>query len=61
MVSRLVLIDRDGTINVEKNYLSSPAEIELCGGAADGIKLLRQLGLRVIIVTNQSAVGRGFF
>ncbi len=56
-----MLIDRDGTINVEKDYLSSPAEIELCEGTADGIKLLRGLGLRVVIVTNQSAIGRGFF
>lgn len=60
-LSRLVLLDRDGTINVERNYLSSPDDLELYAGAADGIKLLKSLGLRVVISTNQSAVGRGFF
>lgn len=59
--SRLVLVDRDGTINVERHYLSSPDEIELFPGAADALKLLCDLGLRVVVVTNQSAVGRGYF
>lgn len=60
-MSRLVLIDRDGTINVEKHYLSSPEQIELLPQAAEGIKLLNEIGLRVVVVTNQSGVGRGFF
>lgn len=58
---RLVLIDRDGTINVERHYLSAPEQIELIPQAAEGIKLLRELGMRVVIVTNQSAIGRGYF
>jgi len=58
---RLVLLDRDGTINVEKHYLSSPEEVELLPGAAEGIRLLRGLGLPVVVVTNQSGVGRGLF
>jgi D-glycero-D-manno-heptose 1,7-bisphosphate phosphatase len=60
-MSRLVLIDRDGTINVEKNYISSPEQIELFPNSANAIKLLRDLGLRVVVVTNQSGIGRGFF
>lgn len=60
-MSRLVLIDRDGTINVEKHYLSSPDQIELLPHAAEGINRLRNLGLRVVVVTNQSGVGRGLF
>ncbi len=58
---RLVLIDRDGTINVERNYLSTPEEVELFPRSAEGIKLLRALGLKVAVVTNQSAIGRGYF
>jgi D-glycero-D-manno-heptose 1,7-bisphosphate phosphatase len=60
-MSSLVLIDRDGTINVERNYLSSPEQVELFPQSADGIKLLRSLGLPVVVVTNQSAIGRGLF
>lgn len=58
---RLVLIDRDGTINTEQNYLSAPDQIELFPETAAGIKLLRELGLKLIVVTNQSAIGRGLF
>ena len=58
---RLVLIDRDGTINVERNYLSAPDQIELFPQAADAVKLLRESGLIVAVVTNQSAIGRGYF
>lgn len=60
-MARLVLIDRDGTINVEKHYLSAPEQIELFPETAEGLKLLRNLGFRIAVVTNQSAIGRGFF
>ena len=60
-MSRLVLIDRDGTINVERHYLSSPDQIELFPQTAEAIKLLKSLDLKVAVVTNQSAIGRGFF
>lgn len=60
-MARLVLIDRDGTINVERNYLSDPEQIELIPQAAEGIKILREAGFRIVIITNQSAVGRGYF
>lgn len=61
MPNRLVLIDRDGTINVEKNYLSDPDQIEVYPEAAEAIKILRRLGLKIVVVTNQSGIGRGFF
>ena len=57
----LVLLDRDGTINVEKHYLSSPDQVELLSGAAESIQLLRSLGLTTVVVTNQSAIARGYF
>ena len=60
-MARLVLIDRDGTLNVEKNYLSAPDQIELVPRAAEALKILRSLGLPVAVVTNQSAIGRGYF
>lgn len=60
-MSRLVLIDRDGTINVERHYLSSPDQIELFPQSAEAIRLLKSLDLKVAVVTNQSAIGRGYF
>lgn len=54
------LSDRDGTIIVERNYLSNPVQVELLPGAASGLYRLRKLGLGLAVITNQSAVGRGY-
>jgi len=58
---RFVLIDRDGTLNVEKHYLSDPDQLELYPGAAAAVRRLNQLGLGVVVVTNQSGIARGYF
>ncbi|NLC70792.1 MAG: HAD family hydrolase [Desulfuromonadaceae bacterium] len=55
------VLDRDGTIIVERNYLSDPDQIELLPGAARGLRQLMALGLGLLVVTNQSGIGRGFF
>src|SRR2546421_197502 len=60
-VRRFVALDRDGTVIVERHYLSEPREVELLHGAASGLQRLRDLGLGLILVTNQSAIGRGMF
>jgi D-glycero-D-manno-heptose 1,7-bisphosphate phosphatase len=57
---RFVLLDRDGTINEEVGYVLSPDELRLIPGAADAIRRLRELDLGVLVVTNQSPVGRGW-
>jgi len=56
---RFVLLDRDGTIIFERHYLSDPTEVELLPGAASGLRKMRELGLGLALITNQSAVGRG--
>jgi D-glycero-D-manno-heptose 1,7-bisphosphate phosphatase len=56
-----VLLDRDGTINVECNYLSDPEHLELLPGAAEGLSKLRALGVGLAVVSNQSGLGRGYF
>lgn len=56
-----VLLDRDGVLNVEKSYLSDPDDVELLPGVIDGLSQLRQLGLGLAVVTNQSGIGRGYF
>lgn len=58
---RFVLLDRDGTIIVERHYLSNPSGVELTPGAARGLRQLREMGLGLAVITNQSAIGRGFF
>jgi histidinol-phosphate phosphatase family protein len=61
MNKRFVLLDRDGTIIVERNYLSDPAGVELLPGATRGLKQLRAVGLGLVVITNQSGIGRGYF
>jgi D-glycero-D-manno-heptose 1,7-bisphosphate phosphatase len=56
---RLLLLDRDGTIIVERGFPKDPAEVELIAGAAAAIRRLRSLGLRAVVVSNQSGIGRG--
>ncbi len=56
----LLLLDRDGTIMVEKQFSKDPAEVELIPGAAAAIRRLRALGLRVAVISNQSGIGRGY-
>lgn len=56
---RFILLDRDGTIIVEKNYIINPEEIELLPESANGLRRMREMGFGLIIITNQSAVGRG--
>lgn len=58
---RFVLLDRDGTINVERHYLSDPDEVELLPNAARGLAELAKLGLGLAVVTNQSGLARGYF
>ncbi len=56
-----VFIDRDGTINQDTHYLSRPEEVRLIPGAAQAIARLNRAGIKVVVVTNQSGLARGFF
>jgi D-glycero-D-manno-heptose 1,7-bisphosphate phosphatase len=56
-----VFVDRDGTLIRDTGYVSSPAEVELLPGAAEAVRLLNAAGVPVIVVTNQSGIGRGYF
>jgi D-glycero-D-manno-heptose 1,7-bisphosphate phosphatase len=54
-------LDRDGTLIEERPYLSDPTQVRLLPGTAAGLRALRDAGLMLAVVTNQSGVGRGFF
>jgi D-glycero-D-manno-heptose 1,7-bisphosphate phosphatase len=60
-VHRAVFLDRDGTLNVERNYLSDPAQLELLPGVPAALRRLRDAGFKLFIVTNQSGIGRGYY
>ncbi len=56
-----VFLDRDGTLMVEREYLADPAGVTLVDGAVDALARLRDAGLPVVIVTNQSGIARGLY
>jgi D-glycero-D-manno-heptose 1,7-bisphosphate phosphatase len=56
-----VFIDRDGTIIHDADYCSDPQQVKLFPRVAEALKCLKSHGFRLIIITNQSGIGRGFF
>jgi D-glycero-D-manno-heptose 1,7-bisphosphate phosphatase len=59
---KLVILDRDGTINVDSpDYIKSPAEWQPIPGALEAVARLHQADYRVVVATNQSGIGRGLF
>jgi D-glycero-D-manno-heptose 1,7-bisphosphate phosphatase len=60
-MNRAVFLDRDGTINEEVGYLTDLDKLKLIPGAGAAIKRLNESGLKVVVVTNQSGVARGYF
>ena len=58
---RFVALDRDGTIIIEKNYLSEVSQVELVPGAGSGLRQIADMGLGLVVLTNQSGVGRRYF
>jgi D-glycero-D-manno-heptose 1,7-bisphosphate phosphatase len=56
-----VFLDRDGTVSDEVGYLNHLSRFRLLPGAAAAIRRLNEAALPVIVVTNQSGVGRGYF
>ena len=60
-MNNLILLDRDGTIIKDRNYISSPDDVELIEGSGQAISNLKKLGFKVVVVTNQSGIGRGLF
>ncbi|MBE0598091.1 MAG: D-glycero-beta-D-manno-heptose 1,7-bisphosphate 7-phosphatase [Desulfuromonadales bacterium] len=56
-----VFLDRDGTINVEKDYLHRVEDFEFISGVPEAIRRLNEAGFLVIVTTNQSGVARGYY
>lgn len=61
MSERAIFLDRDNTIIEDDGYIGDPAKVKLLPGAATALASMRALGYRLIVVSNQSGVGRGMF
>lgn len=60
-MKKAVFLDRDGTINVEKNYIYRIEDFEFLPGALKGMKLLSEADFLLIVITNQSGIARGYY
>lgn len=56
-----VFLDRDGTLIADRHYIRDPAGVELLPGAGRALARLNRAGIPVVVVTNQSGIGRGYF
>lgn len=61
MTNRVLVVDRDGTLIVERHYLRDPRGVRLLPGVVEGLRRFSRAGWRIAVVTNQSGVGRGLF
>jgi histidinol-phosphate phosphatase family protein len=63
-MKKIVFLDRDGVINVNpvyKDYVKKPSEFRFLPGSRKAIMLLNKAGLKVIIISNQTGVGKGLY
>jgi D-glycero-D-manno-heptose 1,7-bisphosphate phosphatase len=60
-LNKAILLDRDGTLIVDSPYLGDPDKVVLEPAAAPALRELHRAGYLVIVITNQSGIGRGFF
>lgn len=61
MSFKAVFLDRDGTIARDVPYCSTPDDFNLLPTAAEAIRLLNKSNFKVVVITNQSGIGRGYF
>ena len=60
-MNKAVFLDRDGTINIDKEYLYKVEDFEYLPGAVEGLKKLGDAGYLLIVITNQSGIARGYY
>ena len=57
---KVIFLDREGTINEDDGYISSPDDFHFLPNAIEALKLMKQTGFLLIIITNQSGIGRNY-
>lgn len=60
-MDKIVFLDRDGTLNEEVNYLHRPEDLRLLPGVEEGLAQLKRQGFKLVVVTNQAGVARGYY
>lgn len=60
-MKKAIFLDRDGTINVEKNYLYRIEDFEFLPGVIDALRQFQSSGFSLVIITNQSGIARGYY
>ena len=58
---KAVFFDRDGVLNLDHGYVFEPAQLDWIPGAREAVAILHAAGVKVLVVTNQSGVARGYF
>lgn len=58
---KAVFVDRDGTINIDKNYVYRIEDFELIPGSIEALKVLTQYGIKIYIITNQAGIAKGLY
>ncbi|MDD3342825.1 MAG: D-glycero-beta-D-manno-heptose 1,7-bisphosphate 7-phosphatase [Sulfurospirillaceae bacterium] len=60
-MQKAIFLDRDGVINIDKSYVSDKENFEFCAGVFEALEHFQSKGYLLIIVTNQSGIGRGYY
>ncbi len=58
---KAIFLDRDGTINYERNYVHKIEDFELIPGTLEALRLLKDSNIKIYIITNQAGIARGYF
>lgn len=60
-MERVIFLDRDGTLNEEVHYLHKKEDLKILKGVPEALRKLRESGYRLVVVTNQAGVARGYY